>query len=325
MKNIAVVAGGYSSEREVSLKSARSIIDWLDRELYTPYLVVVDAKEWYVQREAARYPIDKNDFSCILPSGVKVKFDYAFITIHGTPGEDGLFQGYLDLLAIPYNTGGVLTEALTANKYFCNRYLSTLDGVHVAQSLRLAHYGAEDLERAKLMGFPLFVKPNTGGSSFATTKVHRAEDLSEALELALKEAPEAMVEQFIEGTEVTVGCYSDAGGVLGRLAVTEVVTKNEFFDYDAKYNGAVEEITPARISPELTERLFQLSEKIYRYIAARGIIRIDYIIDSKGEIWLLEVNTTPGMTATSFIPQQVAYCGKSMSEFLTSVIKGTSR
>ncbi|MDY6121632.1 MAG: D-alanine--D-alanine ligase [Porphyromonas sp.] len=323
---IAIVAGGYSGELEVSLRSAQSLKKWIDRRLYSPYLVRLDRQAWTVVedpggREMA-VPLDRNIFGFEDDLGRSVCFEYALITIHGTPGENGLLQGYLDMMGIPYNTGGVLTEALTFDKYACNRFLSTFDGIHIAKSLPL--YSVKDLpsadELGQALGLPLFVKPNAGGSSIATFKVSKIGDLMPAIYAAFKEASSVLVESLLVGTELTCGCYLSTTKGLVALPVTEVVSKNEFFDYEAKYQGAVEEITPARISPELTNRIQTLTKQIYEHVSAQGIIRVDYIVSPDGTPYLLEVNTTPGMTETSFIPQQVAAAGLEMQDVLNDII-----
>ena len=248
--------------------------------------------------------------------------DYAYITIHGTPGENGIMQGYLELLHIPYSTSGVLVEAMTFDKYVLNNFLRAF-GVNVAPSL-LIRRGEEDKYSEdyieQTIGFPCFVKPASDGSSFGVSKVKNADQLAPALRLAFMESSEVMIEQFIDGTEVTVGCYKTKEKSV-VFPVTEVVTENEFFDYDAKYNGQVDEITPARISDELTNRLKQLTSHIYDILHCNGIIRVDYIISKEGKIWMLEVNTTPGMTATSFIPQQVRAAGLEMKDVLTDIVE----
>lgn len=320
--NIAIVAGGYSGEYSVSLRSAAGLLSWIDRELFTPYLVRVERDGWWVDMaEGVSHKLSLDDFGFDL-QGERITLDYALITIHGAPGEDGLLQGYLDMKGIPYNTGGVLTESLTFNKYFCNRYLSTYEGVRVAQSLRLLREQAipKSEHIVEQLGLPLFVKPNTGGSSVATSRVEGIEELEQAIQTAFAESREVLLERFISGTEVTCGCYQ-VGGATKALPVTEVVTHNRFFDFDAKYNGQVEEITPARISDELTRRIQALTEAIYGYVDARGIIRVDYIIEQDGLPTLLEVNTTPGMTPTSFIPQQIAVAGLEIGAVLTDIIQ----
>lgn len=323
--NIAVIAGGFSGEYSVSLRSAAGILSWIDRSRFIPHLIVIERDGWYVHPEGKEPQdpilVDKCDFS-FKHAGQHIKLDYALITVHGTPGENGLLQGYLDLVGVPYNTGGTLTEALTFNKYYCNRYLSTFPHLRVADSVRLQRTSSrpssqEIIERLEL---PLFAKPNAGGSSVATSKVESVEALDKAIALAFEECDEVLLERFIAGTEVTCGCYR-IGDKVTALPVTEVVPKNSFFDFEAKYNGAVEEITPARISPELTTLIQTLTEEIYQHIDARGIIRVDYIIESDGRPTLLEVNTTPGMTPTSFIPQQVSAAGLTMQELLTNLIE----
>ncbi|KGN67689.1 D-alanine--D-alanine ligase [Porphyromonas sp. COT-239 OH1446] len=317
---IAVVAGGYSGEYVVSLRSAQGLMSWIDRELFEVYTVILERERWYALVEGESLPIDRATFG-FSHEGRSIRFDYAYITIHGTPGENGLLQGYLDLIGIPYNTGGVLCEALTFNKFVCNRYLDSLPGVRIARARRL-HRGMsiEPCELTKELGLPLFVKPNVGGSSVATSRVNALEELWPAIERALEESDDVLLESFIDGTEVTCGCYMLEGEAIA-LPVTEVVTDNAFFDYDAKYNGQVEEITPARISSELTEHIQQLTRQIYRYTDARGIIRVDYIIEADGLPTLLEVNTTPGMTPTSFIPQQVSAAGLEIGQLLTQIIR----
>lgn len=317
---VAIVCGGYSGEYSVSLRSGAGISSWIDRNLFVPFLYVIEAEEWYVLVGDEHIPIDRANFSFEW-QGERYIPSYAYITIHGTPGEDGILQGYLDMLGIPYNTGGVFVESLTFNKYHCNRYLSTYPDVRVARSIRLGHNEMLPTKReiVDTLGLPLFVKPNMGGSSVATSRVDTESELEAAIALAQGECQEVMLEQFISGTEVTCGAYALSGQVVA-LPVTEVVTKNKFFDFDAKYKGEVEEITPARISVALTEQIQALTRAIYDYVDARGIIRVDYIIEADGRPTLLEVNTTPGMTPTSFIPQQVAAAGLEIPTLLSALI-----
>lgn len=323
--NIAIVAGGYSGEYDVSLRSASGILSWIDTDLFTPYCVRIERDGWWVELTDGVVELRKEYFGFEL-AGEAIRFAYAYITIHGTPGENGLFQGYLDMLGIPYNTGGVLAEALTFNKYYCNRYLASFPDIRVARSVRLKRGQPSPSAEALIaeLGLPLFVKPNTGGSSVATSRVAHIDRLEPAIDLAMKESEEVLLEQFIPGTEVTCGCLM-LGGELTALPITEVVSKNDFFDYDAKYNGDVEEITPARIAPELTEHIQRLTCAIYDYVDAEGIIRVDYIIEPDGRPTLLEVNTTPGMTPTSFIPQQIQAAGLEMKQVLTQVITTKTR
>ncbi len=317
-KNIAIIWGGYSSEKEVSERSARGIFSFIDKERYNLFKVRIDKAGWEAEYENGSYPIDRNDFS-FTANGTKTVFDFAYITIHGTPGEDGVLQGYLDMLDIPYSCCGVLASALTFNKFTCNRFLKSF-GFNVAESVMLR--SGESFDAGSIvqqLGLPLFVKLNIGGSSFATTKVKEAPLLANAIDEAFKEASEVMIESFIAGTEVTCGCFQTGNG-FQHLPLTEVVTRNEFFDYNAKYNGEVEEITPARIPDNLAAEIQGLTERIYRIIGAKGIIRADYII-SDGVPFLLEVNTTPGMTETSFIPQQVRAAGLDISNVMSDIIE----
>ncbi|GHT24590.1 D-alanine--D-alanine ligase [Bacteroidia bacterium] len=317
MKNIAIVAGGYSSESVVSLKSAEGIYSFIDKGKYNLYIVLITKDKWVVQPNGE--VIDKNDFS-FTHNGEKVKFDFAYITIHGTPGENGLLQGYLDMLGVPYSCCGVAAAALTFNKFYCVNYLRNF-GVKTAQSV-LVRKNAQRAPSSIIdeLGLPVFVKPNDGGSSFGTTKVHTAEELQPAIDEAFKEGQEVMVERFMPGTEVTCGCYKTKNRTV-VFPITEVVTKNEFFDYNAKYNLESDEITPARISQALTDEIQALTSKIYDLVGAQGIIRVDYIISEAGIVRMLEVNTTPGMTATSFIPQQVRAAGLDIKDVMTEIIE----
>jgi D-alanine--D-alanine ligase len=320
-KNIAIVAGGYSSEVIISLKSADGIYSFLNKERYNIYTVLITENEWVVKlSEGETIPLDKNDFSFTYKYE-HIVFDFAYITIHGTPGENGLLQGYLEMLKIPYSCCGVLAASLTFNKYFCNKYLSSF-GVNTASSICLRK---QDLIDAKQiiaeLGLPVFVKPNDGGSSFATFKVSEENKLEPAIREAFEEGTEVMIESFILGTEVTCGCYKVRNKAT-VFPVTEVVPKNEFFDFDAKYNpNSVEEITPARISDKLTKEIQVLTSQIYDWVGAKGIIRVDYIITKDETIKMLEVNTTPGMTATSFIPQQIKAAGLNIRDVLTEIIE----
>ncbi|MDR0427363.1 MAG: D-alanine--D-alanine ligase [Dysgonamonadaceae bacterium] len=320
-KNIAIIAGGYSSEIVISVKSAGGIYSFLDKEKYNLYVVYVTKDKWTVQvNEKEEYPIDKNDFSFVY-NGLKIQFDFAYITIHGTPGENGLLQGYFDMLGIPYSCCGVLAASLTFNKYFCNNYLKGF-GVQIAPSICLRKKDkVNPKEIINQLKLPVFVKPNDGGSSFATTKVTAIEQLQPAIDEAFQEGEEVMVESFMAGTEVTCGCYQ-AEDKKTVLPITEVVSKNDFFDFDAKYNPAsVEEITPARISKELTREIQNLTANIYDWINAKGIIRVDFIISPEKEVRMLEVNTTPGMTSTSFIPQQIKAAGLNITDVLSEIIE----
>ena len=318
-KNIAIVAGGDSSEIVISLKSAEGIHSFIDNDKYNLYIAIVKHDGWFVQLpDGTHTPIDKDDFS-FCEQGEKKRFDFAYITIHGTPGEDGRLQGYFDMIGLPYSSCGMLVSALTFNKYVCNHYLKGF-GVRIADSVLLRRdYNVVPEEIIHRLGLPLFVKPNDGGSSFGITKVKQADELQPAIDKAFSEGHEVVIESFIQGTEVTCGCYKVKGKEV-VLPLTEVVTQNEFFDFDAKYNGQVQEITPARLSDELTAKVQQETSRIYDILGAKGLIRVDYIIPEDGTPYLLEINTTPGMTATSFIPQQVRAAGLSMTDVMNDII-----
>ena len=319
-KNIAIVAGGDSSEVVVSLKSAAVLYSFMDKERYNLFIVTIVGQTWQVEwSDTEKIAIDKNDFS-FTRNGVKTNFDFAYITIHGTPGENGILQGYFDLIGLPYSCCGVLAAAITFNKFTCNQYLKGF-GVKVSESLVLrAGQTVSDEEVAQKIGFPCFVKPNVGGSSFGVTKVKSIEQVQPAIALAFAEGAEVMVEAFMAGTEITCGVYKTKTES-HVLPITEVVSENEFFDFDAKYKGQVQEITPARISDALTERVHKLTSAIYDILGCKGIVRIDYIISEGDVINLLEVNTTPGMTATSFIPQQIAAGGMDIKDVMTEIIE----
>jgi D-alanine-D-alanine ligase len=319
-KNIAIVAGGDSSEVVVSLKSAAGLYSFMDKERYNLFIVTIVGQTWQVEwSDTEKIAIDKNDFS-FTQNGVKTNLDFAYITIHGTPGENGILQGYFDLIGLPYSCCGVLAAAITFNKFTCNQYLKGF-GVKVSESLVLrAGQTVSDEEVAQKIGFPCFVKPNVGGSSFGVTKVKSIEQVQPAIALAFAEGAEVMVEAFMAGTEITCGVYKTKTKS-HVLPITEVVSENEFFDFDAKYKGQVQEITPARISDALTERVHKLTSAIYDILGCKGIVRIDYIISEGDVINLLEVNTTPGMTATSFIPQQIAAAGMDIKDVMTEIIE----
>jgi len=335
-RNIAIIAGGDSSEHEVSLRSAAGIYSFMDKERYNVTIVRFQGKDWQALPDfngtnpeilsGAGCPIDKNDFS-FTHAGVKKTFDFAYITIHGNPGENGILQGYLDMIGLPYSCCGVLAASMTFNKYACNHYLHGF-GIRIAKSilLRQREYRMMN-EDHKLriidqvvndLGLPCFIKSNVGGSSFGCTKAKKPEDIIPAIERAFEEGDEVICESYMKGTEVTCGVYKTKEKAVA-FPITEVVTKNEFFDYDAKYRGQVDEITPARIPDNIRDTIQSETLRIYDIIGAQGIIRVDWIITDS--INLLEVNTTPGMTPTSFIPQQVRAAGLDIKNVLTDIIE----
>ncbi|MDD6894515.1 MAG: D-alanine--D-alanine ligase [Prevotellaceae bacterium] len=329
-RRIAIVCGGDSSEHDVSLRSAQGLYSFFDKERYEVFIVDMKGLDWHVDLgDGTTSKINLNDFS-FEKDGKKQLFDYAYITIHGTPGENGILQGYFELIGLPYSTSGVLVEAMTFDKFVLNQYLRSY-GVSVADSL-LIRKGYEEVvsddEVEERIGMPCFVKPAADGSSFGVSKVKNKDQLAPAIRKAMLESSDVMVESYLEGTEISIGCYKTREKSV-VLPATEVVTSNEFFDYDAKYNGQVKEITPARISDDTARRVAELTSHIYDILHCNGIIRIDYII-SKGKgkdgqevdkINLLEINTTPGMTLTSFIPQQVKAAGLKMSDVLTDIVE----
>ena len=323
-RNIAIVCGGDSSEHDVSMRSAQGIYSFFDKERYNVYIVDVKGQDWHVQlANDTIAQIDKNDFTFV-SDGKVVEFDYAYITIHGTPGENGLMQGYFDLLHVPYSTSGVLVEAMTFDKYVLNNYLRGF-GVNVADSI-LVRRGEEidENEVARRLGMPCFVKPAADGSSFGVSKVKEPDQLAAALRVAFMESSEVMIERYMQGTEISIGCYKTKEKSV-VFPATEVVTSNEFFDYAAKYNGQVQEITPARIADATAKAVAEETSRIYDILHCNGIIRIDYIItkDAEGNdcINMLEINTTPGMTATSFIPQQVRAAGLDITQVLSEIVE----
>ncbi len=319
-RTIAIVAGGDSSELPVSLRSAQGLYSFMDKEKYNLYIIEIEGHRWEaVLSEGTKTPIDKNDFSFI-KNGEKIQIDFAYITIHGTPGENGILQGYFDLIGIPYSSCNVLVSALTFNKFTLNQYLKGF-GIRIAESM-LLHHGQpiNDNDIIEKIGLPCFIKPNADGSSFGVTKVKTKEQIQPAIKKAMDEGGDVMIEAFMKGTEITCGCYKTKKKEV-VFPITEVVTSNEFFDYDAKYNGQVQEITPARLSQETSQRVSKLTSVIYDILDCNGIIRIDYIITEEDKINLLEINTTPGMTATSFIPQQVRAAGLNIKDVLTDIIE----
>lgn len=324
-KNIAIIAGGDSSEHGVSMRSAEGILSFMDKEKYDCCVVEMSGNDWQAHYGNERCPINKADFTFTASDGTHA-FHFAYITIHGTPGEDGILQGYLDMIGLPYSTGSVLVEALTFNKFALNNFLRALPDVNVSDSIMVRRGDAMPDAEATVaqLGLPCFVKPNAGGSSFGVTKVKQTEDLLPAIEKAMNESDEVMVERMMSGTEITCGCYRKGDDVI-TFPITEVVTTQEFFDYEAKYNGKVDEITPARIAPATAQRVSEMTRRIYRVLGCYGIIRIDYILSGTPgdeQINLLEINTTPGMTATSFIPQQVRAAGIDIKDVLSDIIEG---
>lgn len=316
---IALIAGGYSGEAQVSVRSAAVISEKIDKDKFEVYVVSITRESWHYEFEGKKFEIDKNDFSLIIENH-KIKFDAAFIMIHGTPGEDGKLQSYFEMLEIPYTTSNSVVSALTFNKYYCNRFMQTI-GAKVAKSLRLIKNEKYDIQQiANEIGFPCFVKPNSGGSSIGASKVLAFENLENAICTAFNEDNEVLVEQFISGSEITCGLIKSKNKIIA-FPLTEVVSKKEFFDFEAKYDPSLaDEITPARISADLTERIQKMSIDFYQKLNCEVVVRFDYIVDNE-EIWFLEVNTIPGMSAESIVPQQATAYGLTYTELTTLIIE----
>lgn len=307
-KNIAIVAGGDSSEYVVSLNSAKQVSQWLNKEKYNVYNVLIKSTDWIVQNDkVCDLIVNKDDFSFSL-NNQKTLFDCALIIIHGTPGEDGKLQGYFDTLKIPYTTSNTLASAITFNKIFSKNYLKPFN-IPIAPYFIIKKGDPIDANKIlEVTGLPCFVKPNCGGSSFGITKVKEKEMLHEAIAEAFKEDKEVIIEEFLDGTELTCGLIKTKNKSY-IFPPTEIVSKNEFFDYEAKYTiGMADEITPARISDELTKEVQNLSSQIYDIFQLNGIVRIDYIY-AKNQLYFMEANTVPGMSAASIVPQQIEVAG----------------
>lgn len=326
-KQIAIIAGGDSSEHDVSLRSAGGIMSFMDTDKYDCFVVEQLGREMSVVIGDERIPMNLNDFSYIL-NGEKKQFDFAYITIHGTPGENGILQGYFDLIGMHYSTSDVLVESLTFNKFALNNFLRSFPELHLSDSVMVRKGMARPADEVivERLGLPCFVKPNAGGSSFGVTKVKTLEELTPAIDKAMNESDEVMIEKLLVGTEITCGCFRRLSGEPYTFPITEVVVKGvEFFDYEAKYEGKSDEITPARIAPETAKRVSEMTKFIYNMMGCYGIIRIDYILSGeKGneQINLLEINTTPGMTPASFIPQQVRASELEIKDVLSEIIEG---
>lgn len=317
-KNIAIVYGGYQSEAVVSAKSLAGLMTFIDNVKYNLIPVEITRKDWFAVIDGERISLERKDFS-FKKGNETIKIDFAYITIHGIPGENGQLTGYLEMIGIPHSTCPSLTSAMTFDKYICNNYLRGM-GIAVADSevvMKGKPFDAEAI--AKKLGLPCFVKPAAGGSSFGVSKVKRIEDIAPAIEKALTESDEVVIESFLDGTEVTCGLYKTKKRTV-IFPLTEVVSSNEFFDYEAKYTpGIASEITPARVSDEIRDKVQSIASNVYDILNMKGIVRIDFII-CKDRVCLLEVNTTPGMTVTSFIPQQIKANGMEPSDVFSEVI-----
>ncbi len=323
-KKIAIVTGGDSGENTISVKSARNIDKYIDKKKYETFLIIIDKQKWvYTSLINEEVNVDKNDFSISLNGG-KINFDAVFIAIHGTPGEDGKLQGYFDMLKIPYTSCDRTTSALTFNKFFCNQLVKIYGKVHVSDSILIRKYDTynED-DILKKISLPCFVKANESGSSIGVTKVKQASHLKPALNIAFKVDEAALIEKFIKGREITCGVIRTKGQIMA-LPITEVISKNEYFDFKAKYDKKkADEITPANIPMFLYEECQKISKELYVFLNCKGIVRFDYILTPEEKIYFLEVNSIPGLTDESIVPQQAAAAGISGTKLFTLLLEET--
>ena len=320
-KRIALVTGGLSGEAQISYKSAVTVGNNVDREKYDLYRIDINAEGWwYEPTEGKRSKVNRDDFS-VTDKGSKINFDVILLCIHGTPGEDGKLQGYFDMLHLPYTSCDAATSALTFNKRYTVA-VAAFGGIHVAKSLHLfKHSPVAPEEILKQLSLPVFVKPNNGGSSIGMSKVNEAGELSAALTKAFKEDDQVLVEEFISGREFTIGVFKNKGEIK-VLPITEIVTHNEFFDFEAKYQGKSEETTPALIDAGMKQQLESAAQRVYEVLNCRGVVRIDFIYNtSTQQPYMLEVNTVPGQSEASVIPQQVKAMGMSLKDFYSAVIE----
>ena len=335
MKNISVIYGSDSSEWEVSCRSGEFTASRVDGKKYNVYEIFARFGKWtlaayrninsmrVVIPEDQRPEIDKTDFSVMI-DGQKIKFEYAYIMQHGTPGENGLMQGYLEMLGVPHSGCNAFVSAITFDKFSCKSYLKDVDFVKCADDIFLRKgESTEGLAQKAVekLGLPMFVKPTDGGSSFGVTKVKSVEDFDKAVEYAFSEGNMLIAEAAIVGRELTCAVYYN-GKENVALPVIEILTENEFFDYEAKYNGHSKEVCPAQIPDSLREEIQETSKKIYSHLGCAGLVRVDYICAEDG-LYFLEVNTIPGMTAASLVPQMVRAAGMDMTDFLTTVIENS--
>lgn len=320
-KNIALVTGGYSGESVISYKSAETIRKNLDQDKWNVYLIDIHPQGWfYENKDHVRVPVDKNDFS-ILADGQKITFDAVLVGLHGTPGEDGKLQGYFDCLGIPYTSCDAATSALTFNKRYTVA-VAAFAGIPVAKSLHLFKHTAMTPEQILAqLKLPVFVKPNNGGSSLGMSKVSEAGKLQEALDKAFQEDEQVLVEEAIVGREFTIGVFRTKGQVI-TLPITEIITKNEFFDFEAKYQGASEEVTPAVLDEAIADKIRAEAKKAYAVFNCRGVVRMDFIFEAdQQKPFLLEINTVPGQSEASIVPQQVKAMGWTLKDFYTALVE----
>ncbi len=321
--NVALVAGGYSGEYAISVKTAVTIEKNLDSALYNVFKIIIDRNAWlYTDASGTNYEVNRKDFTLDLPHGC-ISFDVAFIAVHGTPGEDGKLQGYFDMLSLPYTSCNAIVAGLTFNKIFCNRVVAQSGIVNVAKSLHVLKDRPISAEKIQAeLGLPVFVKPAEGGSSLATTKVKKWEDLPAALTSVWQIESQAMIEAYVKGREFSIGVYRTEGQ-LKALPLTEIISSKEFFDYEAKYtSGITNEVTPAVVTESVSTEIASKAKAIYDLLNCKGICRIDFILEEESnDIYFLEINTIPGQSDNSIVPQQVQAAGMTLSTFYTSLIR----
>jgi D-alanine-D-alanine ligase len=324
-KTIALLTGGTTGEWVVSVKSAATIAQNLDADKFEVYKIMLTQQGWFYEpADSVKIAVDRNDFSLTI-NGKKIVFDGVFIAIHGSPGEDGKLQGYFDMLDIPYTTCDALTSAITMNKGYTKAIVKDIDQLNVAKSVQIFNKTFYDLEQIKKdLQLPYFVKPNNGGSSIGMSKVNIADDLDLAVEKAFAEDSQVLIEEFISGREFTIGIVK-LDGKITVLPATEVETGKEFFDFEAKYTpGVATETTPARIRPETRDRVAKIAEAVYVKLNCRGVVRMDFILSGdEAGFYFIEINTIPGQTGTSFIPQQIAATGMKLNDFYTKLVRET--
>ena len=321
-KTIALITGGFTGESVISLKSAAQIEQNLDAAKFEVYKIIISPESWYYEFNGQVVEVDKNDFSLVV-GGKKILFDAVFVGLHGSPGEDGKLQGYFDMLGIPYTSCDALTSAISMNKGYTKAIVADIPDLYVAKSCQ---FFAEKAENETLieqsLKLPYFVKPNNGGSSIGMSKVNAIAELPQALTSAFKEDTQVLVEEFIKGREFTIGVYLGKNGVQ-VLPATEIISSKEFFDFEAKYTpGVSEEITPGRMTEEEKVRVEAVVRTVYNKLNCRGVVRIDYILEEgSGNFYFIEINTVPGQSENSIIPQQVRATGRSVQDFYTELLE----
>lgn len=320
-KNIALMAGGNSEEAAVSMRSALQVEENIDKSIYNVYKIILKGRDWYYEMEGVKTLVDKNDFSLTLGNN-KINFDGVFIIIHGTPGENGLLQGYFEMMNIPFCSCSALVSAITFDKVVCNSVVRELGIVNVARNV--SFYKDSPMSEQEIfsrLSLPLFVKPSEGGSSIGMSKIKERSEMKKALEMAFREHNRVIIEEFIKGRELTCGVMETKGDIIA-FPITEIISKKEFFDYEAKYQGLSDEVTPAQVDDDIKDEVQATAKLIYKGLNCKGVCRIDFIYDTdKGELFFLEVNTIPGQSAQSIVPQQVITMGWSTKQLYSNMLE----